>query len=182
MTQKPVKTVDDLPSISGLIAQGHKNRQAFKAGGIDYDAVTNSARYGVTNKPQTFKSFEEEINKNFELVPTLKADRLSKRTGVIGYKIGCTHFWDKWGKLQPCTVIQLDRCQVTQVKTEEKDGRNAIQVGIGEVNPYKMKKAQVGHLLKHNLPTKRHFAEFEVSPECFLPVGYCLGPRHFKIG
>ena len=69
MTQKPVKTVDDLPSISGLIAQGHKNRQAFKAGGIDYDAVTNSARYGVTNKPQTFKSFEEEINDDLAGLP-----------------------------------------------------------------------------------------------------------------
>lgn len=112
----------------------------------------------------------------------MKADRLSKRAGLLGYKVGCTHFWDKWGKLQPCTVIQIDRCQVTQVKTKEKDGVDAMQVGIGEMVPYKMKKPQVGHLLKNNLPPKKFLAEFPVSKECFLPLGYCLGPRHFKIG
>lgn len=84
--------------------------------------------------------------------------------------------------MQPCTVIQVDRCQVTQVKTVEKDGINRIQVGIGEMVPHKMKRPQIGHLLKYNLPPKRDLAEFDVAPECFLPVGYCLGPRHFKIG
>lgn len=107
---------------------------------------------------------------------------MSRRVGLLGYKVGCTHFWDKWGKLQPCTVIQIDRCQVTQVKLKEKDGVDAIQVGIGEMLPHKMKKPQIGHLLKNNLPPKRHLAEFPVAKECLLPVGYCLGPRHFKIG
>jgi len=40
----------------------------------------------------------------------------------------------------------------------------------------------VGHYLKYNLPPKEHLAEFKVTPENFLPIGYCLGPRHFKIG
>ena len=37
-------------------------------------------------------------------------DRNSKRCGVLGYKMGMTHFWDRWGVLTPCTVIQVDRC------------------------------------------------------------------------
>lgn len=59
----------------------------------------------------------------------------------MGYKIGMTHFWDKWGKLTPCTVIQVDRCQITQVKTKEADGVDAIQVGIGEKNASSDKEA-----------------------------------------
>jgi len=45
-----------------------------------------------------------------------------------------------------------------------------------------MKKPQIGHLLKNNLPPKETLGEFAVTPENFLPVGYVLGPRHFKIG
>ena len=40
----------------------------------------------------------------------------------------------------------------------------------------------MGHFLKHYLPPKEHLAEFKVTPENFLPIGYCIGPRHFKIG
>lgn len=45
-----------------------------------------------------------------------------------------------------------------------------------------MKKPQAGHFLKHNLPPKRNLTEFKVTPENFLPVGYQLSPRHFRIG
>jgi len=68
------------------------------------------------------------------------------------------------------------------VKTKEKDGVDSIQVGVGEAKINKIKKPQIGHFLKHNLPPKKHLAEFQVTKENFLPVGYCLGPRHFKIG
>ena len=79
-------------------------------GGIDYEKIINARKYGITNNLKSFRSFEDEINSQFAVQATKPADRLSKRTGVLGYKIGMTHFWDKWGKLQPCTVIQLDRC------------------------------------------------------------------------
>jgi len=52
--------------------------------------------------------------------------KTSKRTGVLGYKLGMTSIWDKWGTLHPLTVIQVDRCQVVQVKHEEKDGVTAL--------------------------------------------------------
>lgn len=68
------------------------------------------------------------------------------------------------------------------MKTVEKDGVNSIQLGIGEAKVQKMKKPQIGHYLKHYLPPKDALAEFKVTPENFLPVGYCIGPRHFKIG
>jgi len=76
-----------------------------KEGGVDFDKVINPKRFGITNNPKTFRSFEEEINQQFPIVPTKPTERLSKRVGVLGYKVGMTHFWDKWGKLTPCTVI-----------------------------------------------------------------------------
>lgn len=62
------------------------------------------------------------------------------------------------------------------------DGVDAIQVGCGEILPERMKKPQIGHLMKNNIPPKRDLAEFPVAKENLLPLGYCLGPRHFKIG
>ena len=113
---------------------------------------------------------------------TAATDRNSRRVGLTGFKVGMTHFWNKWGQIVPCTVIQVDRCQVTQVKTLERDGINSIQIGIGEERMKNLKKPQAGHFLKHNLPPKKHLTEFVVTPENFLPVGYCLSPRHFQIG
>lgn len=158
--QKPIQTPYDLQSISRLNAIGIANKDLTPEGGIDYDEILKGHRFGKTNEPSTFKSFEEEVNKHFPIQPTLPTSRLSKRCGVIGYKMGMTHFYDRWGVLTPCTVIQVDRCQVTQIKTKEKDGVNAIQVGCGDIQHHRMKKPQIGHLLKNNIPPKRHFAEF----------------------
>jgi len=115
-------------------------------------------------------------------MPSEAVDRNSKRVGLLGYKMGMTHIWDKWGKLTACSVIQVDRCQVTQVKSKAHDGVNSIQVGIGELLLSRMKKPQIGHLLKNNIPPKADFGEFVVTPENFLPLGYMLGPRHFRVG
>jgi large subunit ribosomal protein L3 len=59
---------------------------------------------------------------------------------------------------------------------------NSIQIGCGEERLKNLKKPQAGHFLKYNIPPKKDLAEFPVTPECFLPPGYMLGPRHFKIG
>ena len=183
--EKEAVKLPELHSIRDLEALGYQNLAQTKENGLNYDKIIGEnieETAALAGHPHTFTSFEEQINAQFQLKPTLPTSRNSKRTGVIGYKIGMTHFWDKWGKLTPCTVIQLDRCQVTQVKTKAKDGVNAIQVGCGEKKVQRIKKPQIGHFLKHNLPPKRHLREFPVSPEAFLPVGYMLGPRHFQIG
>ena len=60
-----------------------------------------------------FSSFESEINAQYSIEKSEPATNKSQRTGVIGYKMGMTHYWDKWGAMIPCSVIQVDRCQVT---------------------------------------------------------------------
>lgn len=69
-------------------------------------------------------------------------DPLAKplRAGVIATKVGMTAQWDKWGIRHTLTVLQLDNNQVVQVKTPEKDGHSAIQVGAGLCNLKKLKK------------------------------------------
>ena len=119
-------TIDDLKSVADLQAIGVANLEDEHPHGLDYDKLLNSKKFGVKNQAKTFKSFEDEINKNFNLAMTEPVSRDSKRVGLMGYKMGMTHFWDKWGKLTPCTVVQVDRCQVTQVKTKERDGVDAI--------------------------------------------------------
>ena len=64
---------------------------------IDYSAIINPNIFGLTNKSKSFTSFETEFNKNFPLKETGATDRHSKRCGLLGYKIGMTHFWNKWG-------------------------------------------------------------------------------------
>ncbi|EGR34111.1 hypothetical protein IMG5_023250 [Ichthyophthirius multifiliis] len=126
---------------------------------------------------------ENLVNQKFksQLKP-ISPTKTSKRTGVLGYKLGMTSIWDKWGTLVPLTVIQLDRCQVVQVKTEEKEGYNALQLGIGELNPKRIKKPQIGHFMKSNIPSKKDLTEFKVSKDCLLPPGFMLSARHFTPG
>lgn len=97
--------------------------------------------------------------------------------------MGMTSFWTKWGQQYPVSVIQIDRCQVLQVKTKEKDGRDAIQVGSGQVNnPNAWRKPQIGHFAKAKVPPKRHIKEFHVTQENHLPLGWMIGPSHFRVG
>jgi len=93
-----------------------------------------------------------------------------------------TSSWDKWGVLRPLTVIQLDRCQVVHVKTKEKDGYTALQLGIADKNLKTLTKPEIGHLMKNNIPPKRELQEFRVTPECVLPAGWMFSARHFTPG
>lgn len=122
---------------------------------------------------------------NSPLLSKLKNIQPSKdslRTGVVGIKMGMMSTWDKWGQHHPLTVIQLDRVQVVQVKTEERDGYYALQLGVGTKNPKKLKKPEIGHLMKVGIPPKRELQEFRVSKDCLLPEGFMIGARHFTPG
>lgn len=101
---------------------------------INYENYVKDGVHAQGAKIDSYTSFTDAVNKdNFgDLVRTEPIDRYSKRVGLLGYKMGQTFFWDNWGVAQHCTVISIDRCQVIQVKTKDKDGRDSIQVGVGE--------------------------------------------------
>ncbi len=81
-------------------------------------------------------------------------------TGLIGIKKGMTSIFDENGKNLPCTVIEMGPCFVTQIKTEETDGYNAVQVGLGEKKENKTSAALNGHFKKAKVSPKRKLVEF----------------------
>ncbi|MGQ9456885.1 MAG: 50S ribosomal protein L3 [Anaerolineae bacterium] len=83
--------------------------------------------------------------------------------GIIGRKMGMTQIFDEMGEVIPVTVIQAGPCYVTQVKTEETDGYNAVQLGFEEVPPRKLNLPLVGHLKRAGVPALRYLREFRTK-------------------
>jgi large subunit ribosomal protein L3 len=65
--------------------------------------------------------------------------------GILGSKLGMTQLWDADNKVVPVTVIQAGPCVVTQVRTPEKDGYNAVQLAFGAIKPKNVNKPETGH-------------------------------------
>lgn len=85
--------------------------------------------------------------------------------GLIGKKVGMTQLITDKGAVAPVTLIQAGPCFVTQVRTAEKDGYSAVQLGFEEVNPKKLSGGEKGHLKRNglNLPPLRHLHEFRTD-------------------
>lgn len=80
------------------------------------------------------------------------------------------------------TVLKLEHCQVVQIKTKEANGFDALQIGSGLAKPKNVSKPLQGHFKKAGVPTKRHLAEFRVSPDAILPIGTRITCQHFIPG
>ena len=81
--------------------------------------------------------------------------------GLLGKKIGMTSVFSADGKNVPCTVIEVGPCVVTQVKTVEKDGYEALQLGFKDQKEKHLTKPELGHFKKAGVDPKRHLAEFK---------------------
>jgi large subunit ribosomal protein L3 len=93
-------------------------------------------------------------------------------SGILGTKIGMTHLFTEEGKMVPVTVIQAGPVYVTQIKTEETDGYNAVQVGFGEAKEKHLTFPKYGHLKKAGLDRNlRTLKEFRVSETAGIELG-----------
>jgi large subunit ribosomal protein L3 len=95
---------------------------------------------------------------------------------LLGKKVGMTRVYDESGRLIPVTVIQAGPCTVTQVKTADTDGYDAIQLGFEDVKPSRQKHPQVGHAAKAGASPKRFVREWRFSdkPETEYKAGDSL--------
>lgn len=100
--------------------------------------------------------------------------------GILGTKVGMTQIFDETGEVVPVTVIEAGPCYVTQVKTEKKDGYNAIQIGFQHIEERKLKKPQRGHLGK--LPPLRYLREIRTDDVGEYRVGQQVNASMFTVG
>ena len=101
---------------------------------------------------------------------------------IIGKKVGMTQIFNADGKVIPCTVIEAGPCVVTQLKTEEKDGYNAVQVGFEDQKPQRVNKPMTGHFEKAGVAPKKHLAEFRVEDGETYEVGQVITVADFEVG
>ncbi len=100
--------------------------------------------------------------------------------GLIGKKVGMTSLFDENGKNVPCTVLQAGPCVVTQIKTKEKDGYFAVQLGFDDKKEKHSTKAEVGHFKKVNTTPKRKVLEFTGFGEGQVKEGEVLTAELFR--
>jgi large subunit ribosomal protein L3 len=79
--------------------------------------------------------------------------------GLLGEKLGMTQVWDESGRLVPVTVVQAGPCVVTLVRTAERDGYDAVQLGYGAIDPRKVNKPSSGHFEAAGVTPRRHLVE-----------------------
>ena len=102
--------------------------------------------------------------------------------GLIGKKIGMTQVYNETGAVIPVTVLEVGPCVVTQIKTVEKDGYAAVQLGLVESNaPRKLSKPELGHLAKAGAGPCRHLREFLLADGAEAAVGDQVGVGNFQV-
>ena len=99
--------------------------------------------------------------------------------GLIGKKVGMTSVFDEDGKNIPCTVLQAGPCVVTQVKTREKDGYSAVQLGFDEKKEKHTTKAELGHFRKAGTTPRKKLVEFTGFDEGQVKEGEVLTAEFF---
>ncbi len=102
--------------------------------------------------------------------------------GILGKKVGMTQIFDDNGVVIPVTLIEAGPCYVTQKKTQEKDGYNAIQLGFGEVRENGLNKPMTGHLNKANAPAIKYLREFHVIDPDEYEEGQMIDVSIFRVG
>ena len=93
------------------------------------------------------------------------------RTGLIAKKLGMSRVFEMDGTHVPVTVLHVDGLEVVDVRTKEKDGYTAVQLGCGSIKAKNLSKPLKGHFAKANVEPKKKLAEFRVSDDCLLSVG-----------
>jgi len=102
--------------------------------------------------------------------------------GLIGKKIGMTQLFDEKGDVVPVTVIEAGPCTVTEVRTSERDGYTALQLGFGTNKEKRFTKPVLGQFTKRNLPPSRHLREFRTPDVAEYKVGQTLNAAVFEKG
>ena len=112
----------------------------------------------------------------------LTGQRARAVSGVLGTKLGMTQVWDENGKFVPVTVVKADSNVVTQLRNEDNDGYNAVQIGFGAIDPRKVSKPLAGHFAAAGVTPRRHVVELRTSDSADYELGQELSVEIFDAG
>ena len=104
------------------------------------------------------------------------------KKGIIGKKLGMTQIFTEDGSVVPVTVIEAGPCPITQTKTVETDGYEAVQLAFGEIRGKLVSKPLAGHYKKAGIAAKRHLKEFRLDDISALNVGDVVAAATFASG
>jgi large subunit ribosomal protein L3 len=102
--------------------------------------------------------------------------------GLLGKKLGMTQVWDENNHLIPVTVIEAGSNIVTQIKTVDTDGYNAVQVAYGAISPKHVNQPAAGHFAKAGINARRHLTEIRTADAATYAVGQELGVETLEVG
>lgn len=102
--------------------------------------------------------------------------------GVLGTKLGMTQVWDENNKVIPVTVVQVSPNVITQIRTLDNDGYDAIQIAAGHIDPRKVTKPLKGHFEKAGVTPRRHITEIRTSDAASYEVGQEVNADVFEPG
>jgi len=103
-------------------------------------------------------------------------------TGILGTKLGMTQVFDEAGQVVPVTVVQAGPCVVTGVRTSDRDGYSAVQIGYGEINPRKVTKPVAGLFEKAGVTPRRYLAEIRTDSASEYTLGQEVTASVFEAG
>lgn len=104
------------------------------------------------------------------------------RTGIVAEQLGMSRIFDAKGNDVPVTVLSMAGCQVTAVRTKEKDGYTAVQLGLGKKKPKNCSKSERANFAKAKVEPKSKLVEFRVAEDALVEVGAELSATHFVVG
>lgn len=104
------------------------------------------------------------------------------KKGIIGKKVGMTQIFDEKGKVIPVTVVEAGPCVITQKKTKENDGYDAVQLGFGDMKAQRVSKPLQGHFKKGDVAPKKTLKEFRLEDTSEINVGDLIKADTFETG
>ncbi|SFB82565.1 LSU ribosomal protein L3P [Streptomyces aidingensis] len=114
-----------------------------------------------------------------EMTATVQTKQIK---GLLGEKLGMTQVWDENNRVVPVTVVKAGPCVVTQVRVNDQDGYDAVQIAFGEIDPRKVNKPLKGHFAKAGVTPRRHLVEIRTADAAEYSLGQELTAEVFESG
>lgn len=172
-----------IPSVTTAILRQNRVVLRVTAPSLQVAAFSTSAPNAFGLRPKRVSSSGSPTLLEASRAAALTRRQLPRRTGALAFKKGMTAIYNPDGVRVPCTVLLLDRVQVTAVKDRKRHGYWAVQVGLGWRNPKNITRPMLGHFERGGVAPKKLLREFRVADESgLLDPGTLITADHFSVG